>query len=616
MDVPGGAERLGEGVTALIIDDEADQASPNAATRKNEEAATYVELKALRDAATHHVWLSYTATPQAIFLTERDGALRPDFCAVSRPGSGYFGVAALMSSTNTPGRVAVHDWQAKPKNPHQVPSSLKRALCDLLAASWLRNDMPAAFYRRTDGPAPEGMRSVQMLVHTSSKVKDHALDYALIETGLQQLRDSIETAVRDEKPEAAPSEMTQAWEALAARVTTRTGQTFKLPELGLEQLWSIGNLFSRIEQRVVNSDPNRPTAPAGPLPTDRAGWEAHPIWIVIGGDILGRGLTIPQLVTTYFTRLAQAANEDTVSQQMRFCGYRATYSHMVTVHAPADIFESFDYLAQVERALISTAEDWQERDKNLRLDEPALWYVSRPTNRMKPTRLAVRDRDLVDASKSRQVLSLRQFIQPSSFSKNSRELLAWMEQRELTRGFLDEWHLAECGSEDVRELLGKMSMAGSDDADREVAGELMNPRLGDLGLANLPFAIFVRGSDVLQAAAAGTAPRITELPVRRLSQPVPTNAAAIWEAAWASRVGLAPEQWFDPARLAVPHIGDAQRRPVEKLGYDAVSAIIEPLAVYSTDESARIGAGLAISILSPPGFELRAIGVRTSAAGS
>ena len=121
-------------------------------------------------------------------------------------------------------------------------------------------------------------------------------------------------------------------------------------------------------------------APAGSLPTDSAGWEAHPIWIVIGGDILGRGLTIPQLVTTYFTRIAQAANEDTVAQQMRFCGYRGTYSHVVTVHAPPDIFASFDYLAQIERVLISSAQDWEEQDKNLLLEEPSLWYVrDRPT---------------------------------------------------------------------------------------------------------------------------------------------------------------------------------------------------------------------------------------------
>lgn len=606
------ATRLGEGVTALIIDDEADQASPNAAARKNEEAATYAELKALRDAATHHVWLSYTATPQAIFLTELDGALRPDFCAVSRPGNGYFGVAALMDATHAPGRVPVHDWVAKQRKAEHVPSSLKRALCDLLAASWLRTHMPEAFYRRAGGAAAEGMRSVQMLVHTSSKVKDHALDYAMIGNGLQELRNALETAIKDKDPDAAPLEMSTAWQALAGRVSARTGGAYEMPELGLEQLWKLGNLFSGIEMRVVNSDQKRPTAGAGSLPTDAAGWNAHPIWIVIGGDILGRGLTIPQLVTTYFTRIAQAANEDTVSQQMRFCGYRGAYSHAVTVHALPDIFESFDYLAQIERALISTAQDWEEQDKNLRLDEPALWYVSRPTNRMKPTRLAVRDRELVDTNKSRQVLSLRQFIQPAAFARNSQQLLGWMEQRELTRDYLDDWLLAECGAEDVRELLGELTLAGRDDADREVAAELMSPRLEDLGLANLPFAIFVRGLDILRTAAANRIPRIKGLPIRRVDGAVPVDAHEIWEAGWNSRPGLRPEQWFDSARLGVPHVGDAQRRPVEKLGYDAVSAIVEPLAVYWTEEDSPVGAGLAISILSPDGFQLRAIGVRAA----
>ncbi|QIM22371.1 hypothetical protein G7075_16530 [Phycicoccus sp. HDW14] len=608
------AARLGEGVTALIIDDEADQASPNAATRKNEEAATYAELKGLRDAATHHVWLSYTATPQAIFLTERDGALRPDYCAVSQPGAGYFGVAALMDATHRTSRIPVEDWVATHRNPDHVPSSLKRALCDLLVAAWLRNYMPDAFYWRVDGRPPEGMRSVQMLVHTSSKVLDHAVDYATIENGLAQIRSAIEEAVIEEKPDRVPPELIQAVDALAGRVHSRTGGTQSIPQLGPELLWQVGNLISRTEMRVVNSDPSRPTAPAGPLPTDRADWEAHPIWIVIGGDILGRGLTIPQLVTTYFTRLAQAANEDTVSQQMRFCGYRGTYAHVITVHALPEIFESFDYLAQVERALISTAEDWDEKDKNLRLDEPALWYVSRPTNRMKPTRLAVRDRELVDANKSNVVLTLRQFVQPSTFAHNARELLDWVERREITRGFLDDWLLAECGAEEFRVLLGRLKMVGRDDASREVAAELMNPRLGDLGLANLPFAMFVRGLDVIQMAAAGVVPSIGELPVRRLAGVAPSNAGAIWEAGWTTRPGLHPEQWFDSAQLAVPHVGDAQRRPVDRLGYDAVSAVVEPLAGYSTSEASPVGAGLAISITTPEAFELRAIGVKAGSA--
>ena len=316
------------------------------------------------------------------------------------------------------------------------------------------------------------------------------------------------------------------------------------------------------------------------------------------------------MVTTYFTRIAKASNEDTVSQQMRFCGYRDSYSHVVTVHALTDIFESFDYLAQVERALISTAQDWEERDKNLLLDEPALWYISRPTNRMKPTRLAVRDRDLIDEKKDRQVLSLRQFAQPRAFARNSRVLLDWIEQREVTRDFLDDWLLVECPAEEIRELLNSLSLSGRDDADRDVAAKLMNPRLQDLGLANLPFALFVRSLEVCRAAASGNAPSMAGLPSRRLAGSVPTNALNDWKSAWTSSAGFRPEEWFDSARLGVPHVGDAQRRPIEKLGYDAVSVIVEPLAVHLIDQDAPVGGGLAVSILSPDGFELRAIGVR------
>lgn len=608
--------QLGEGVTALIIDDEADQASPNAATRKGEEAATYSELKALRDAATHHVWLSYTATPQAIFLTERDGALRPDFCAVSRPGANYFGLQPLMSATHAPARIDVHDWppQAGP-TPAAVPSSLKCALSDVLTAAWLRLHDPDAFYRRDGGPATEGMRSVQMLIHTSSMQRDHAKDYELVQTGLEQLKNGIEKTIVGGVADEAPPELSQSWNRLAQRVVVHTGGEHALPPLGLEQLWDLGQLFSRVETRVVNSDPSRPTAPAGPLPTDRSGWEAHPIWVVIGGDILGRGLTIPQLVTTYFTRIPQtAANEDTVAQQMRFCGYRRTYAHVITVHALPDIFSAFDYLAQVERALISTAQDWEARDKNLKLDEPALWYVSRPTNRMRPTRLAVRDRDLEDTDRSQQVLSLRQFLQPASFVHNARRILAWTEAQDAARG-LEGWLLTECGAPAVEDLLAGLRLTGRDDGERDVALELLNPRLGDLGLANLPFAVFVRGLDVIREAAARTIPDIGQLPVRRLAAPLPPgDAVESWRRGWSVQSEVRPAEWYDSARLAVPHVGEAQRKPIRALKYDAVSVLVEPLAVYATDRDSRDGAGLAISILTPDDFTVRVIGVSARAA--
>ena len=606
------AKELGEGVTALIIDDEADQASPNAAARKMEEAATYAQLKALRKASARHVWLSYTATPQAVFLTQEEGALRPDFCAVSQPGSGYFGVTDLMAPLQKAGRVEIGDWPKKPKE-DQVPHSLTRALADLLTASWLRVRDPEAFYRPADGNHREGLRSVQMLIHTSSKTKDHERDYKLVEVGLNQIKEQIKDALQAQDPSKAPVAVDTSWNWLAKRVHTATGGMKSLPDLRLEQLQQLGDLISRIERRVVNSAASRPTAEAGALPTDRSGWEAHPAWIIIGGDILGRGLTIPQLVTTYFTRSPQKANEDTVAQQMRFCGYRTSYSHVVVVHALADIFTWFEELARIERVLISTAEEWEDADENLKLDSPALWYVRRPSARLQPTRLQVRDRNLVDINKGRQILSLRQFVQPASFQHNAKLAVAWLGQHAANSDEVGGWVRAECGADDVRALLQGLRLAGRDIRDAEVARELMSKRLGDLGLADLPFVAFLRETDRLTSAAASNPPRIDDLPTRRLRDDPGATAPTVWRDGWkAIKRVMQPEQWYDTAVLGVQHVGAGQRKPLEELGYDAVGVIIEPIAVHFRDEKDHLGAGLALSILAPEDFEVCAVGASDS----
>ena len=43
--------------------------------------------------------------------------------------------------------------------------------------------------------------------------------------------------------------------------------------------------------------------------------------IVIGGNVIGRGLTIPKLQTVYYSRTAKRPNADTFWQHSRICGY-------------------------------------------------------------------------------------------------------------------------------------------------------------------------------------------------------------------------------------------------------------------------------------------------------
>jgi hypothetical protein len=83
-------------VPALIIDDEADQASLNIKVNQGTESTTYTRLRELRDTLSCHTYLQYTATPQAPLLINITDVLSPDFVHVLEPGAGYVGGAEFF----------------------------------------------------------------------------------------------------------------------------------------------------------------------------------------------------------------------------------------------------------------------------------------------------------------------------------------------------------------------------------------------------------------------------------------------------------------------------------------------------------------------------------------
>ena len=73
-------------VPVLVIDDEADQASLNTAVASDDESTTYRRLMALRRALPLHLFLQYTATPQAPLLLNIIDSFSPNSVAVLQPG--------------------------------------------------------------------------------------------------------------------------------------------------------------------------------------------------------------------------------------------------------------------------------------------------------------------------------------------------------------------------------------------------------------------------------------------------------------------------------------------------------------------------------------------------
>jgi hypothetical protein len=85
-------------VPALIIDDEADQASLNTEVAQGQESTTYRCLMALRDRLPSHTYLQYTATPQAPLLISIIDSLSPNFVPCWSPVKTMSGVENSLST--------------------------------------------------------------------------------------------------------------------------------------------------------------------------------------------------------------------------------------------------------------------------------------------------------------------------------------------------------------------------------------------------------------------------------------------------------------------------------------------------------------------------------------
>ena len=72
---------------------------------------------------------------------------------------------------------------------------------------------------------------------------------------------------------------------------------------------------------------------------------------LVGGDILGRGLTIDDLLVTYYIREAKVSQMDTVWQHARMFGYREAYLDYVRVYLPHRIGARFREIGEIENNL-------------------------------------------------------------------------------------------------------------------------------------------------------------------------------------------------------------------------------------------------------------------------
>jgi hypothetical protein len=609
-------DTFGGNLSFLMIDDEADQASQNTKAQSKQElkevkevAATYGAIANLRQKDIRHCMLAYTATPQAVLLAEKTGALRPDRCVTIPPRLGYFGLTEIVSSDYARNLVDVPDIETgkagSPSNWRSIPLSLKNALTDFYLTGLIQKQWPEVFYSDSQLAVDQMQsppKSTQMLIHQSVAKKEHTAIYGWVDGFLKEFKESLLEHIRTN---TMMPELVTSWDAKR----TRTGLATLPENLELSHLSKILENLLDTGVKIVNSDKSNPTVDVV-LPVSSAQWNSKKAWIFIGGEILGRGLTIPQLTTTYFIRTAKKSNFDTVSQQMRFCGYRSDYWRMTSIWAPADTVEKFGYMSKIDDVVWRYAIRWDKNRTPLTGKIPPILYAAPLAAKLEPTRKNVQDPDIKDLrfGKDKTILvSPTQIFNPHHFFSNLHSLRSWMADKGSLISTQAEWTKVNSVSPtEFKKLVAPWDGSSQRVTELRSIAELFSEDIGELGLAEQPITMFVRSNLLTPEILAN--PLILLEPGNYIERAVKPSQSGYHWGSWQKLYAPGNNGHVWP-ELSTPHVGEGQRSLVNGLPFDGTVLIIEPIVAHPRGETSnKVGLGLAFTIFKPADYEVRIMG--------
>lgn len=343
---------------ALILDDEADQATPDTTTSaraaqkptapaqgstinrkivRNDAAAEIGQ--SVRETLRHNVFVQVTATPFPLLLQNIDNPLRPKFTKLLEPGDGYTGGEKFFADTHVTTRggapplvfVREEESQEIERGPAEAPLGLTQAISFFLLSSSAQSLMD---------PSSLGIGQ-NFLCHTSQKQTEHEKVGNLIRSFLTKLADDLNP---DGTIRPGPAAIRLAWAYEELKKTVPDAPSLEALVKRLGARLPLRNLL------IVNS-------------TGSNAEFGRQLNFIVGGNILGRGLTIRNLLVTYYLRRAKITQMDTMLQHARMFGYREKIMKFSRVFLPMSLAVRFHRIHVAERDLRSLLSDPSARTR-------------------------------------------------------------------------------------------------------------------------------------------------------------------------------------------------------------------------------------------------------------
>lgn len=283
----------------IVIDDEADYATPNA--KINQGTRTKINRLVGRLMRRGGSYIGVTATPARLNL---NNTLQNDSAKWVRfPSHGkYTGQDIFFPTDQT-------------KVPYRL-TLLPQGSSPIEARKALVRFLVTVAYLNTYVNRPDKEENYTMLVHTSGRKEDHEADRVNVEKSIQALRDAdgkdfaelvtlAHSTAEELYPKADPDKLTEYVVANASRTTPIV-------------------LNSKRDRKALGDNATEPSSP---------------FTVIIGGNIVSRGVTFPNLLSMFFTRdVRHKLQQDTYIQRARMFGARGAYLKHFELTIPPQLY--------------------------------------------------------------------------------------------------------------------------------------------------------------------------------------------------------------------------------------------------------------------------------------
>jgi hypothetical protein len=295
----------------------------------------------MRASLSGNSYIQYTATPQANLLISMQDLLSPKSHTLLTPGEGYIGGKKFFGMDGGTNHDLFHGQLIreipegevfhKKHNPlKKIPQSLKDALLMHVLAVAI-----VVHYRKV-----EDITFLSMMVHPDETKKWNKIFKEWIDKQRNRWRKDIVKPEGDDDREELFIRLRHLFPEVV-----RLYEDYERPEFG-DIIGYIPDILNDWKTYLVNSDEDAQTD----IP-----WDDYSMHVLVGAQMLNRGFTVENLVTTYMPRYTTGAtNADTIEQRCRFFGYKEDYIKSCRVFLPAKSIADYKNYVKHEEELRAT----------------------------------------------------------------------------------------------------------------------------------------------------------------------------------------------------------------------------------------------------------------------